>query len=203
MLFKRRDKEPLSRKLGNLLWPRMGFRRMFDYYKHRTIRIPASEYAIAAGIGFGCMVSWTPTFGTHLLQCLLYCWLFRANFLAAFIGSALGNLWTTPVMMYISYQVGRIILTVMGYDGILTNHSGNFDNDDLDFSWDVFMEHGWRPFLPLFVPTLIGGYVVGILTFPVFYYPTFYMVKAARLARQKLVERKVHKEAVQITGQEQ
>lgn len=203
MLFKRRDKEPIHRKLGNLMWPRMGFRRMVDYYKHRTIRIPASEYAIGAGVGFGCMVSWTPTFGTHLLQCLLYCWLFRANFFAAFIGSALGNLWTTPIMMYISYHAGRIILTVLGFDDILTNHSGNFDNDDLDFSWEVFREHGWRPFLPLFVPTLIGGYAMGILTFPLFYYPTYYMVKGARLARQKLVERKVHKEAAEITGQDQ
>jgi uncharacterized protein (DUF2062 family) len=201
MLFKRRDKEPLSKKIGNLLWPRMGFRRMFDYYKHRTIRIPDSEYSIAMGMGFGCLVSWTPTFGTHLLQCLLYCWIFRANFVAAFIGSGLGNFWTTPFMMYISYQVGKFILDVLGYDHILTNYTGEFGEEELTFSWELFKEHGWRPFLPLFVPTLIGGYVVGIATFPLFYYPTYYMVRGARKARRRLLERKVHKEAQVITGE--
>ncbi len=191
MLFKRRDKEEFWNKARNLLWPKMGWRRVADYWKHRTIRIPAGEYAIAMGLYLGCAVSWTPTFGTHLLQCLFFCWLFRANFFAAFIGSAFGNFWTTPFLMFISYEVGKTILLFFGLDNLVMDYTGKF-------TWDVLMEQGWRAFFP----ALIGGYTVAILSFPFFYYPFFYMIKGAKAARQKVIERKLHKEAAGITGQE-
>lgn len=181
MLFKRRSTEPFWNKIRNLLWPRMGWQRMVNYYKHRTIRIPASDYAIAAGVGFGALVSWTPTFPTHLLQCLLYCWIFRANFFAAFVGSAFGNLWTTPFLFYSAYVVGKMMLTSLGFDHLVMDHAG-------PLTLDVIKEYGMQ----IFLPTLIGGYALGIATFPLFYFPTFYMVKAARAARAKRLAAREH-----------
>ena len=192
MLFRRRDKQPVVHKVRDLLWPRMGWKRVVDYYKHRTIRIPAGEYSIAMGLYLGCAVSWTPTFGTHLLQCLFFCWLFRANFFAAFIGSAFGNFWTTPFLMYFAYQVGKPIMLFFGFDHLVMDYTG-------DFTWDVLKEQGWKAF----VPTLVGGYTIAILSFPLFYYPFYYMVKGAKAARRELIEHKLHKEAVRITGQEE
>ena len=48
---------------------------------------------------------------------------------------------------------------------------------------------------------LIGGYAVGIATFPLFYYPFYFMVRGARAARRARIEHKVHKEAREVTGQ--
>lgn len=192
MIFKRRDKQRFIDKARDLLWPRMGWRRMVSYYKHRTIRIPAGEHSIACGVALGCLVSWTPTFGTHLLQCLLYCWMFRGNFMAAFIGSAFGNLWTTPFLMFIAYQTGKFMLMAVGLDHMVMDYTG-------DLTLEVLQEQGMKVFLP----TLIGGYTVGILTFPLFYYPTYFMVKGAKAARRELIERKLHREALDITGQEE
>jgi uncharacterized protein len=183
MLFKRRHTEPFWNKIRNLLWPRMGLQRMVDYYKHRTIRIPASDYAIASGVAFGALVSWTPTFPTHLVQCLLFCWIFRANFLAAFVGSAFGNLWTTPFLLYAAYLAGKVMLTMLGFDHLVMNYNG-------PLTLEVIKQEGMR----IFLPTLIGGYTLGIVTFPLFYYPTYYMVKAARAARQKRIAKKMAKE---------
>jgi uncharacterized protein (DUF2062 family) len=189
MLFKRRIQEPLKQKLGNLIWPKMGFRRVLDYYKHRSVRIPASDHSIAAGLAFGCLVSWTPLFGTHLFQCIAFCWLTRTNLIAAFIGTAFGNFLTTPLLMLIAYHVGKIILHSLGFD------VAQQADPSLNVNEEAFEAK------EIFLPTLIGGYAVGIATFPLFYYPFYYMVKGARAARRSRIERKVHKEVQEVTGQ--
>jgi uncharacterized protein (DUF2062 family) len=189
MLFKRREEEPLSQKIRNLIWPSMGFRRVIDYYKHRSIRIPAADHSIAAGLAFGCLVSWTPLFGTHLIQCVIFCWLTRTNLVAAFIGTAFGNFLTTPLLMLIAYHVGKIILHVLGFD--VVHHI----DPSLNASEETFQAKH------IFIPTLVGGYAVGIATFPLFYYPLYYMVKGARTARKKRIEQKIHHEVREVTGQ--
>lgn len=55
----------------------------------------------------------------------------------------------------------------------------------------------------IFLPTLIGGYAIGIATYPLFYYPFYYMVKGARAARRARIEKKIHQEAIEVTGQAQ
>lgn len=189
MLFKRRTAEPLKQKIINLVWPKMGFKRVLDYYKHRSVRIPASDHSIAAGLAFGCLVSWTPLFGTHLIQCIIFSWITRTNVIAAFIGTAFGNLLTTPLLMLIAYHVGKVILHTLGFD--VVHHA--------DPSVYVGEEAYQAP--KIFLPTLVGGYAVGIATFPLFYYPFFYMVRGARAARRARIEKKIHKEAREVTGQ--
>jgi len=189
MLFQRREKEPLQKKLRNLVWPDMSFRRVLDYYKHRSVRIPASDHSIAAGLAFGCLVSWTPLFGTHLIQCIVFCWLTRTNVIAAFIGTAFGNLLTTPLLMLIAYHVGKIILHTLGFD--VVHHA----DPNLTVNEEAFESP------KIFLPTLVGGYAVGIATFPLFYYPFYYMVKGARAARLARIKKRVHKEAMEMTGQ--
>ncbi len=189
MLFKRKNPLSTGSKIRGLLWPQMGFRRLLDYYKFRSIRIPASDHSIAAGMAFGCLVSWTPTFGTHLLQCLLFCWATRTSFIAAFIGSAFGNFLTTPVLMLIAYHVGKVILLTLGLDQYV-HHT------EVDEVTEESLEA-----TKIFIPTLVGGYAVGIATFPLYYYPSLYMVRGARAARKKRMEDKAHAHAQQVTGQ--
>jgi hypothetical protein len=204
MLFSRRDKQKNWIKIRNLIWPDMGLRRLMYYYKHRSVRIPASEHSIAAGFAFGCAVSWTPTFGTHLLQCAAFSWLFRANWIASFLGSAFGNPWTTPALMLISYHVGKALFVATGHADIITPDDGAASFGEFlkeimhaDMTWTTFKAN----FYEYFMPTLLGGYVMGLATFPLFYYPFYYMVKGARAARRARIERKVHAEAIEVTGQ--
>lgn len=191
MLFKRRLPQPYWNKIGNLIWPKMGLKRLAYYYKHRTIRIPAAEHSVAAGLAFGCAVSWTPTFGTHLLQCAAFSWLFRTNWIASFIGSGFGNPWTTPMLMLISYHVGKALFVATGH-GDMVLHT----NDPITL--ELLMNEKMK----IFLPTLLGGYTMALATFPLFYYPFYYMVKGARLARRARIQRIVHKEAIELTGQE-
>lgn len=190
MLFKRRIAQTFFQKARNAIWPKMGWRRVLHYYKYRSIRIPAGEYSIASGLAFGCAISWTPTFGTHLLQCAIFSWIARANWVAAFLGTAFGNPWTMPALMFIAYQVGKALYIGFGYGDLLADHAG-------PITIELLKTEGMK----IFMPTLIGGYVMALATFPLFYFPFYYMVKGARVARRLRIERKVHKEALEITGQ--
>lgn len=190
MLFRRRISQPLVDKIRNMVWPRMGWRRVASYYKHRTVRIPASENSIATGLAIGCAISWTPTFGTHLLQCAFLSWLLRGNWLASFLGTAFGNPWTFPVLMLCSYQVGKIVLLSLGFDTMVYNHPG-------PLTVELFKEQGWS----LFLPTLVGGYILALATFPLFYFPFYYMIKGARAARMARIKKTLHKDIQIVTGQ--
>jgi hypothetical protein len=189
MLFKRRTPLPFSGKLRNIFWPKMGLKRIVDYYKHRSIRIPDSEHSIASGLAFGCLVSWTPTFGTHIIQCALFCWLTRTNFLASVIGSAFGNFWTTPFLIIVAYKAGKALLQIFGFESFVLDYDGPITSD-------ILLEHKMQ----IFLPTLIGGYAVGIVTFPLFYYPFYYMVKGARAARRLRLKRKAKAEVAELTS---
>lgn len=204
MLFKRRVAQSFYEKARNLLWPRMGWKRVANYYKQRTIRIPDSEYSVALGLAFGCSVSWTPTFGTHLLQCALFCWLTKSNWIASFIGSAFGNPWTTPMLMLISFHVGKALFVATGHGDLIIPDDGaqtfgTFLKTLLEgeVTWALIREN-FREFL---LPTLLGGYIMGLATFPLFYFPFYYMVKGARMARKARIESKTHAHALEVTGQ--
>lgn len=190
MLFKRRNPLPILRKIRNVLWPEMGWKRTFRYLKHRTVRIPDSSHAIAAGLAIGCAVSWTPTFGTHLIQCAFFCWVLRGNWIAAFLGTAFGNPWTFPFLFWVAYQVGKGVFWAMGYGDYFQELPGPLPLEDM-------MGHPMRVLLPM----LIGGYVCAIISFPLFYYPFLYMIKGARAARRLRIERKAHLVAKEVTGQ--
>ncbi len=180
MILKRKNKEALLSKVRNAIWPRMGWKRTLTYYKHRVLRIPHSTHDIAMGLASGCVVSWTPTFPFQILQCFIFCKIVRANFPAALLGTLFGNPWTFPILFTIAYSVGHMILNVTGLDDLLIFLIGDSA---------LFKEDGFG--MEKFIPTLIGGYIMAVLSFPAFYYAFFYMITAGRASRN-VVKKRVH-----------
>lgn len=190
MILKRRKKQPLWNKLRNLLWPRMGWGRTLRYYKHRTIRISDSTHSIAAGLAIGCAVSWTPAFGTHLIQAAFFCWIFRGNYIAAIIGTAFGNPWTFPFLFWIGYHVGKVVFWLFGF--------GDYFQDlPAPLGMEELMDHPMKVLFPM----IVGGYICAAVTSPALYYLFYSMIKGARLARKLRIQRKAHKVAKEVTGQ--
>ena len=172
MRFKRRNKIPFVQTLRNFFWPSMGLSRTLKYYKLRLVRIDDTAYSISAGLAFGCAISFTPAFGTHLIQCMLFCWLMRVNLLASFIGTVFGNPLTFPVLWTVGGTLGVTLFHVFGLDWFL---EGFYIPENLDSFWDL-------PFKFL-VPIMIGGYLCAIMSYPFFYYSFVAMIRAARAAR--------------------
>ena len=72
--------------------------RIISYYKLRLARLPDSNYAISSGFACGAMVSFTPLLGFHFVLAVVFAYLIRGNFIAALIGTVVGNclLYTSP-----------------------------------------------------------------------------------------------------------
>lgn len=179
MLFKRGKSLSLYKKIRDFFWPSIGWKRSFSYIKHRAIRINASNYAVAAGLAFGASISFTPVLGFHIIQSFVLCFIFRANFLAAILGTIFGNPWTFPLLFFISYKVGWLLLSVTGVDVMIAQN-------EIDMSFKAIKSAPWDILKPMFV----GGYVMALITFPVFYSGFYVMVKSARAARLKIIKKK-------------
>lgn len=190
-LFSRKNKRPLKSKIRESVWPSMGWRRTINYYKHRIFRTGDSTYRITAGLAMGGAVSFSPFIGTHFAQAILGSWLIRANIVAGFVGTALGNPWTFPFMFYLSYTVGVEISSSMGFrDFIALPDTGEAEQHPLGF-----LKHLFAHPLKLLLPMTLGGYLIGavywFLSFAVLYYP----VKMMREAYTKQYRRLFKKDA--------
>lgn len=180
MLFKRKNRKNFLAHARNFFWPSMGWSRTYEYIKHRILRLPASNHSIAFGLASGCVVSWTPLFGFHIIQCMFLCLIGRGNYLAGLLGTTFGNPWTFPLLLWISYQVGTYALVFLGYSEYLPADEAKIPHEELtDKSMKVF------------IPTLVGSYIMMAVSFPLFYGVFFSMVKGGRLARKKVAD-KVH-----------
>ncbi len=109
-MFQRRHRRPVSARVREFLWPRMGWRRTAHYLGHRVGRLPGTPYSIAAGLASGAAVSCTPFMGAHFVLGGLLALALRGNLIASAIGTALGNPWTFPFIWALIYWTGTQII---------------------------------------------------------------------------------------------
>lgn len=140
-----------------------------------------STYKITAGLATGAAVSWTPFFGTHFIQAIFFSWIIRANMLAGFIGTSWGNPWTFYFMFWAGYKLGVYICSLFGL--------ADFVAIPPDFNLQYFMANPLEFFsyllqnpLKLLLPITLGGYLCGLMFWPVAYILLFYPVRSARAA---------------------
>lgn len=191
-MFRRRLKLSLIRKVREMLWPSMGWGRTFIYMGHRLTRLKETTYSLAMGLSVGAAISFTPTPGAHILQAAGFSWILRSNVFASFLGTLLGNPWTLPFMWWASYKVGEFIFKVTGFEvAKMPEH----------FTWAHLVSEIEADPLALFLPWLVGGYVVAIVSLPVFYAIFHLLVLHARARQAKWKQNRVHKYARQITEQ--
>lgn len=193
-IFKRRKKQKFLKKLKEVLWPTQGWKRSFHYYRHRLFRSGDSTYRITAGLALGASVSFTPLIGTHIIQAAFLAVPLRASFLAAFIGTAFGNPWTFPFLFWLGYKTGVIIMSFFGWSDFLALPDFMTHEYFTDHPAD-FMRYLLAHPLNLFVPMVVGGYICGIIFWPLAYGILYYPVKMAQKAyHSKKMQRLLHRE---------
>lgn len=109
-MFRRRQPRPFWQQLRHWLWPKIGWRRAGHYMVKRLTRLPGTPHSIAAGFACGAAISFTPFLGFHILLACLLCLVVRGNFLAAAVGTVVGNPWTFPFIWILTYQLGHWLL---------------------------------------------------------------------------------------------
>lgn len=172
----------------------MGLRRTTRYWRHRLVRLKDSNYSVAAGLAFGAAISFTPLPGAHIIGALALCFIFRANLIAGVLGTLVGNPWTLMPMWWFSYLVGKWTFIQLGYR--VRNMPGHFE-------WNEFMREVTHDPMRLLAPWVTGGFIVMILSWPIFYFIFHWIIEHLRSTHHLWKETRLHKEARSITGQSQ
>ena len=175
MVFKRRERRPLGRRVKDFFAPRKGWRRGFEYLSLRVQRLPDSAESIAFGFACGVYASFTPFFGFHFIVAAALAWLFRANLYASAIGTFFGNPLTFGFIMWICLKTGGWI---MGIDPELA--AGLKSAEFLD-KVVILIEN----IHTLVVPYFVGGVAPGLISAVISFHLIRPMVRAYQARRRK------------------
>jgi uncharacterized protein (DUF2062 family) len=179
MLFRRRQPLSYSTRLRELLWPRKGFSRPFQYFGKRVLRLSATPHAVAAGIVAGVVSSFTPFIGFHFLIAFAIAYVVSGNMLAAALGTAVGNPLTFPLIWAVTWEVGHRLLG-----------KGDPVGDAVDLEQIAHVSgiaHIWQPVLK---PMLVGAVPLAVLSVIIVYPVTYIAVdRFQRQRRARLSER--------------
>lgn len=169
MVFKRRNPAPFWARLRELMAPRKGWRRGFQYLGKRMQRLPDSPHRIALGLACGVQASFTPFFGFHFVIAAALAFLIRGNLLASAIGTFIGNPVSFPFIAGSAMWLGR---RITGID----MHS---EQRTFSFGWL------WDNLDAIFLPYLVGGLLPGIAAATVAYWLSRPVIAAFQKRRRK------------------
>ncbi|MGK2739550.1 DUF2062 domain-containing protein [Tepidicaulis sp. LMO-SS28] len=184
-MFRRRTDLPLSERLRELVWPRSGWRRAFQYGWRRVWRLSGTPHAIAVGVAAGAFASFTPLIGFHFMLGFFVAWVFRGNLIASAFGTFVGNPITFPFIWIATYDLGRLILNA-GQPTNLKPHA---------LSSDLFFTHALDKLLPIVGPMMLGGILIGVPCSVLIYFlvrptvETYQSKRRAVLAKRRAKER--------------
>lgn len=173
----------------------MGWKRSFSYLKHRLLRISDSSHSVALGLAIGFGVSFTPLLGTHFIQAGLIAYLLRGNAFAAIVGTFIGNPWTFPLFWWSGFSFGSFLFSVLGFKGA----DKIPDHFEIAQLWDIITTHP----MTLFLPWMLGGYILFLLSVPPAYYVYYKLINAAKTARGKaeILRKKQKQKKLEVTAE--
>ena len=143
--------------------------RFISYYKLKLARLPASPHAIAAGFACGSMVSFTPLLGLHFLLAIVFAYIIRGNYVAALLGTIVGNPITFPFIWGLIYKVGAFVTSTKQKE---LNHEINID---------MIITQTYEIFLPM----LLGGAILAIPVWLLTYLLTHSFVSSYKKSKLK------------------
>lgn len=137
----------------------------------KVLEIKDSPHAIALGIAIGIFWGFTPMYGLKTVLTLVSAVWMRANKIAAVVAVSLHDLLFPifPAVFEIEYLIGKSVLEFFG----VTVHAEHLHGLHLKELMN------WTTFVNLGEPLLIGTFVFGLATSPLFYFLALGFVKAA------------------------
>ncbi|MEM9724154.1 MAG: DUF2062 domain-containing protein [Pseudomonadota bacterium] len=178
MIFKRREKRGFWSIVKDLLQPRKGWRRGFQYIGRRVQRLPDSPHRIALGFACGAFASFSPFFTLHALVAVILAYAIRGNIIAGVFGTVVGNPLSFPFIAATSMGLGNWILGRLGDAEAALSEKMTFS-----YLW----AEPWDFFESIFTPYLIGGLLPGLLCGAAFYFALRPVVAAFQERRRRIL----------------
>lgn len=171
-MFRRRHPLPRYQRILTWVWPHIGWKRAGAYLIARVKRLPGTPHSIAAGFACGTAISFTPFVGLHLVGAFGLALICRGNYIAAWIGTLVGNPWTFPFIWIFIYKLGHFIL---GADA--TSTPIEIDN------WTF--QHLKAELGRVIWPMTVGGIPTGLVAGLAVYFPIARAITAFQDARRR------------------
>ena len=149
--------------------------RIISYYKLRLARLPASNYAISSGFACGAMVSFSPLLGFHFVLAVVFAYLIRGNFIAALIGTVVGNPLTFPFIWGLIYKIGTYVTNI------------KLEKITHEINFDMIVNQTYE----IFFPMLVGGLIIAPLVWIITYYITYSSIASFKKRRNKKNKRQL------------
>ena len=143
--------------------------RIISYYKLRLARLPASNYAISSGFACGAMVSFTPLLGFHFVLAIVFAYLIRGNFIAALIGTVVGNPLTFPFIWGLIYKIGTYVTNI------------KLEKKTHEINFDMIINQTYE----IYFPMLVGGVIIAPLVWIITYYIIYSFIASFKKRRNK------------------
>jgi len=175
-VFRRRNQMPLWQRLRGWVWPHIGWRRHGRYVLKRLTRMPGTPHSIAAGFACGAAISFTPFMGLHIALGILLSMVVRGNYIAAVIGTVVGNPWTFPVIWVSTYKLGHYLL---GTTPAVGRHLH-----------PLTLETVIENIHALLWPMTVGSIPMAIVAWLAFYFPLARLIAAFQAARERRRQRR-------------
>lgn len=143
--------------------------RIISYYKLRLTRLPDSNYAISSGFACGAMVSFSPLLGFHFVLAVVFAYLIRGNFIAALIGTVVGNPITFPFIWGLIYKIGTYVTNI------------KLEKITHEINFDMIVNQTYE----IFFPMLIGGVIIAPFVWIITYYIIYSFIASFKKRRNK------------------
>lgn len=202
MVFKRRDTRSWLRVAFEVLWPRGGWARAFQYVQHRLRRLPGTPEQIARGIFAGAFAVFTPFFTLHFVVAALLAKAMRGSIIAALLATFIGNPLTYVPIAIVSLQTGHFLLGTdnsVRVDASIFTKFGRAAGD----LWHNFIamftaeRAHWDElqifYADVFLPWMVGGIVPGIICGLVCYFLSVPVIRAYQKRRAARLRKKIQK----------
>ena len=143
--------------------------RIISYYKLRLARLPDSNYAISSGFACGAMVSFTPLLGFHFVLAVVLAYLIRGSFIAALIGTVVGNPLTFPFIWGLIYKIGSYVTNI------------KLEKITHEINFDMIVNQTYE----IFFAMLVGGVIIAPLVWIITYYTIYSFIASFKKRRNK------------------
>lgn len=192
MVFKRRQQQTWLEKFAAFFYPKGGWRRAASYMGHRLSRLPDTPERIARGIACGMFASCTPLYGLHFVLAGMSAVAIRGNVLAALLGTFLGNPFTFPLIVESAVQLGSWMLG-LGAGLHFPQVMAAFGHAGAEFWGNVWLlltggDPSWFRlrlfFRRVFLPYLLGGIPLGLVTGTIVYFVSLPLIRAYQTRRR-------------------
>jgi uncharacterized protein (DUF2062 family) len=144
---------------------------MATYVFRRVTRLSGTPHHVAAGVACGVAISFTPFIGFHLLGAFLLSALVRGNYIAAAVGTLVGNPWTFPFIWITTYKLGHALLGGRAASLEPLHH----------FSFTTL----FADLEAVFWPMTAGGVPLGVIAGLATYFPLVRVITVYQMARAR------------------